>query len=85
MVCVGKEEMHKGAQLKYMNIGRIANQGKMPKWLSFKISKSELLNTGGNLYFAHDNLSSLISCDIDMEIVDPHNAVELKKTIFQVT
>ena len=46
-VYVGKEEIHKYKQyVVFMTayMGRIANQRKIPKYLSFKNYKSELLN-----------------------------------------
>ena len=43
----GKEEMHKYMQYEVsmtVSVGRIANQRKVPKWLSFKIYESESLH-----------------------------------------
>ena len=43
----GKEDTHKYKQYEVsltVHIGRIANQGKVPKWLPFKNYKSESLH-----------------------------------------
>ena len=41
---IGKEDIHKYMQYEAsmtVNMGRVANQRKVPKWLSFKNCKSE--------------------------------------------
>ena len=41
----GKEEIHKFIQSMTVCMGRIANQGKVSKWLPFENYKSKSLNT----------------------------------------